>query len=330
MTARQSSGSVSATGSKIPIPALLTRMSGPPGPWSMARNSASTDSCARTSHTSPTLPRPISRAARSASPARRAVITTVAPSAASASAMPRPIPRLPPVTSATLPARTFMLHLPGLWPKHRPRSASLAPREVLATLAATAALRVRDEKDAARSGRRRLPALDPHQRAGRERGLGRGEQQRQLAEQGLVSHQSDVPAVEPEALQCAEQLDRRAFGRQLVEGLDRRRGRELPAQCLGRLLRAIERAREQAGGDRAIARQARAQPLERGAAGGGERAGAIARDLAGSGLAVTDEIENQRAHGDESSHCHGRGARIECWARQAPPRPATEFARESD
>src|SRR5262245_23747265 len=51
---------------------------------------------------------PIARAAPSAASSDRAVSATVAPSAARAFATARPIPRLPPVTTATLPSRNPM------------------------------------------------------------------------------------------------------------------------------------------------------------------------------------------------------------------------------
>src|SRR5438552_712110 len=96
---------MSATGEKIPMPALLTRMSAPPASRSTSRNRLFTASCERTSQASPTARPPTSRAAAAAAVAPRAVRTTVAPSAFSASTMPRPMPRFPPVTTATLPSR---------------------------------------------------------------------------------------------------------------------------------------------------------------------------------------------------------------------------------
>src|SRR5437016_766418 len=101
--ARQSSGSISATGANTPIPALLTRMSQPPRSRATDANRRSTDSYARTSQAYPRAPEPIARAASSAAGRARAVSATVAPSRASASAMPRPMPRFPPVTTAIFP-----------------------------------------------------------------------------------------------------------------------------------------------------------------------------------------------------------------------------------
>src|SRR5581483_7497276 len=89
-----------------PPPAPLTRTSTWPSPPRTAPASRSTSPASVTSATTPSVgpPRAASSAAVSSTAARvRAATATAAPASASARAVLRPIPRLPPVTSATFP-----------------------------------------------------------------------------------------------------------------------------------------------------------------------------------------------------------------------------------
>ncbi|MNP40320.1 hypothetical protein D3C76_1339540 [compost metagenome] len=90
------------------IPALLTRMAGAPNCSPMAASTASTDSALVTFSSMPVPVMPCSfrvAAMRSAPDADVAVPITVAPWRPSSRAMAWPMPRLAPVTSATLPCR---------------------------------------------------------------------------------------------------------------------------------------------------------------------------------------------------------------------------------
>src|SRR5438552_8212479 len=108
-TVSQASSSSEARSVGIFVPALLTRMSIVPHPRVSASKHTRIDAALRTSSPSATERRPfvrISRATGSASPAFRDVIATSAPALARATAIARPMPRLPPVTSERLPCRS--------------------------------------------------------------------------------------------------------------------------------------------------------------------------------------------------------------------------------
>ncbi|MCY1183899.1 hypothetical protein D9M73_245540 [compost metagenome] len=96
------------------MPALLTRMVGAPNnSWTLARVAA-TDSSLHTfsSRPVPSMPCSLRVAAMFAAPeAEVAVPTTMAPMRPSSSAMAWPMPRLAPVTSATLPCRLMQVLL---------------------------------------------------------------------------------------------------------------------------------------------------------------------------------------------------------------------------
>src|SRR3954451_1294538 len=98
ITRSQNASSVSRNGLASSQPALFTRMSTGP----TCSTAAATDSESVTS--SFTAIPSISRAAAWASCSSRSATTTLRPSAARATAIPRPIPRAPPVTIATLTA----------------------------------------------------------------------------------------------------------------------------------------------------------------------------------------------------------------------------------
>ena len=98
----------SATGCRRWMPALLTTTSSEPCFASIAAMPAFTASTSVTSNTAASTlpPSPaIGLAAASSATWSRPFITTVAPARASPAAMPRPMPRAAPVTSATRPVR---------------------------------------------------------------------------------------------------------------------------------------------------------------------------------------------------------------------------------
>ena len=102
MTRSQSASSLSTNGPTLSQPALLTRTSMRPNFSVTAATISATDSLLVTSTRRPMAPPPSSFAVVSADCSSMSVTTTVAPSAASFSAMPRPMPRPAPVTIATL------------------------------------------------------------------------------------------------------------------------------------------------------------------------------------------------------------------------------------
>jgi len=92
---------------RMPSPALLTSRSMPPRrdhTWPAAR---ATDASSLASAASPAAPGHPAAAAAARS-ADRLVITTVAPAPASAPAMARPRPLVPPVTSARTPSSSLL------------------------------------------------------------------------------------------------------------------------------------------------------------------------------------------------------------------------------
>src|SRR5438105_10084589 len=108
-TVSQPSSSSDARSVGMFVPALLTRMSIVPHSRVNASKHTRIDAALRTSRPSATERRPfarISRATGSASPAFRDVIATSAPAVARATAIARPMRRLPPVTRERLPCRS--------------------------------------------------------------------------------------------------------------------------------------------------------------------------------------------------------------------------------
>src|SRR5438067_3688333 len=108
-TVSQASSTSEARSVGIFVPALLTRMSIVPHSRVTASKHTRIDAALRTSRPSATERRPfvrISRATGSASPAFRDVIATSAPAVARATAIARPMPRRPPVTSEGLQCRS--------------------------------------------------------------------------------------------------------------------------------------------------------------------------------------------------------------------------------
>src|SRR5215212_3964245 len=94
---------------------LFTRMSTLPQVSSTCLNIASTSSLTPTSQVIGSTSPPaclITSAVCWSGSGRRAVMTTLAPSCESRFAMPAPMPRLPPVTIATLPSRPMSAFLP--------------------------------------------------------------------------------------------------------------------------------------------------------------------------------------------------------------------------
>src|ERR1043166_4101154 len=99
-------------------PALLTMMSTRPSAWcALATKFFASRSLVRSAGMATILrfvSRAIAAAASSSGPGRRAQIATATPSRARPSAMPRPMPSLPPVTSAVLPSSPRSIaHLPA-------------------------------------------------------------------------------------------------------------------------------------------------------------------------------------------------------------------------
>ncbi|MCY1552124.1 hypothetical protein D9M68_885010 [compost metagenome] len=108
MTADQSSSFMRIASVSRVMPALLTRMCGPPPSLPNASISASQAAASVTSSTTPRPPDGASASVMAAAPdSDVAVPTTVAPRAASSWAMARPMPRVAPVTSAILPCSSI-------------------------------------------------------------------------------------------------------------------------------------------------------------------------------------------------------------------------------
>ena len=108
MTWCHSSAVMSATERKTPTPALFTSTSMPPNRRTTVSIACSTCCCCRTSARIGRTASPPATFSSSAAPARSvssevAVIATRAPRSSSARAIARPMPREPPVTTATLP-----------------------------------------------------------------------------------------------------------------------------------------------------------------------------------------------------------------------------------
>src|SRR6185503_17906469 len=95
-------------------PALLTRMCSAPSAATISLNAASTAAASATSKRLVVATPPAARTASTASPAAPSLavklITTLAPARPSATAMARPMPRDPPVTTAIRPSRSAMAH----------------------------------------------------------------------------------------------------------------------------------------------------------------------------------------------------------------------------
>src|SRR5262249_13679811 len=104
-TLSQSPSGWSTAGWRSPIPAPATRMSIPPCRAAIALIAASTAASSPTSAASAEAISPSSRAAASAAAASRSTSATAAPARTKISAVARPMPRAPPVTTATLPSR---------------------------------------------------------------------------------------------------------------------------------------------------------------------------------------------------------------------------------
>ena len=95
MTEDQSSSDIRSSSVSLVMPALATRTSTGPCASSTCANAASTCSGSVMSHRTSSVP--------SGAPPLRVVTATLSPCATNASAIARPMPRLPPVTSTDLP-----------------------------------------------------------------------------------------------------------------------------------------------------------------------------------------------------------------------------------
>src|SRR5882724_9122994 len=118
-------------GAYLATPAFANRTSSRPfSRWIWANKRSRSLSLETSPWTAVTL-LPISLTAAASSGSRRPVMNTYAPSRANSFAVARPIPLLPPVTSAILPSSLpMLLHLPGyerLGLAERPESATSLP-----------------------------------------------------------------------------------------------------------------------------------------------------------------------------------------------------------
>src|SRR4051794_24349221 len=117
-----------------PIPALLTRISMAPKSRSAPAQNFRTASASETSHRSAWAVRPIaaiSATTPSASSSPSWQMITSAPSAAKASAIAAPMPRLPPVTNATLLSRRLpIMSLTLAGKPHKQALGQLLKREI--------------------------------------------------------------------------------------------------------------------------------------------------------------------------------------------------------
>ena len=124
-TLSQSPSARSTAARRIAMPALLTRMSSRPSRSNVACTIASTLASSATSATMAVTRRPsarISTAASSAVLLSRSASTTRAPATASVSAVSRPIPRAPPVTTATWSSRRIKSRTSTMCALRRSRS----------------------------------------------------------------------------------------------------------------------------------------------------------------------------------------------------------------
>src|SRR5262245_46431697 len=282
---------MSATGPKIPIPALLTRMSTPPARFSTSRNSRCTDSYARTSQATPNAAPPTSRAASSAAPAARAVSPTVAPSRARATAIPRPMPRFPPVTTATLPLRK----LTGIPPRPiGPNESAARAENGSAALALSRAGRLDRPEHAPAALPRLRRELDLDERARSKGRRGTGEMGRQPPRERLMRDEQHVAQGGAARFQRRDDVGGLARGQPLPETLGRRSGGHRAAHDLRRLARAQHRRGEDAVRPPALLGQARGQRADRAAAGGRERPGRVAPGSRWLGLAVAAAPARER------------------------------------
>src|SRR6516164_250479 len=104
-TFSQSASGWSSAGWRSPMPAPLTRTSMPPWRLATAAIAASTDASSPTSTACAEAALPSARAAGSAASPSRSRSATAAHAATKVAAVARPIPRAPPVTTATFPSR---------------------------------------------------------------------------------------------------------------------------------------------------------------------------------------------------------------------------------
>ncbi len=116
MTVRQSSSRYSSGRRRMLVPALFTRMSSPPRRVAVASTMAPTAASSVMSATTESAFAPSDESSATAAaffPASRPATITAAPHRARPRARPRPMPPLPPVTSATRPDRSNMPPLIG-------------------------------------------------------------------------------------------------------------------------------------------------------------------------------------------------------------------------
>src|ERR1700680_1406033 len=113
MSRFQSASGKSNVGARWLNPAALTRISTFPSVWTEACSTLANDPRSATSQLTRSDRRPrdsISSAIRFTSSRRRELGTTSAPASANPRARVRPIPELPPITTATLPLRSSFLY----------------------------------------------------------------------------------------------------------------------------------------------------------------------------------------------------------------------------
>ena len=109
MMSSQSDSEKSSVDARFVRPAELTRMSTFPSAFTLESRSFSSEPRSDTSEVMRKERRPrasISRAAASTCSCRREVATTSAPASANPWAMARPMPEVPPITTATFPVKS--------------------------------------------------------------------------------------------------------------------------------------------------------------------------------------------------------------------------------
>src|SRR6266550_7878410 len=213
-TASQSSSLMRNTRLSRRVPALFTRMSIGPRSRSTSATAASTCSPWATSHAYPRADAPSRCAAACAPVPSRAITATFAPAVCSALAIACPMPRLPPVTSATFSHRSIFMRRSGRLEERgdvdrRAEAHYCGPGQDASQQTGEHASRADLEEPGALAGesRRVLHALDPadgrgelvHEQAARARrgrhGLGGrvGEhREARLAKLGAVEHQPQM------------------------------------------------------------------------------------------------------------------------------------------
>ena len=149
--------------------------------------------------------------------------------------------------------------------------------------------------DFARARGQPVGELDPNQVArGQPWSLADGEPLDQLAEQGLVPDQEQMPVDAPDFGQGREHFVGRTLRGQRPHHLGRQVGGREPEHDAGGVARAHERARERVAGAPAQAQEMAPEAFEVALAAGREPTGRVPAFGRGQGIAMTQEIEHER------------------------------------